>query len=77
MEKSNTHNIEESIREKHQLKTPSLYYQSSGNPQQHTKRISSIAILLSLYSTDIAHGLPRPEYIGYTSPPSSYFLVQF
>ena len=64
MKKSNTNNTEDITRGKHQNKTPTLYYQSSGDPQQHTKIISSKAILLSLYFDDVNHGLPRPHYIG-------------
>ena len=61
------HNTKDITWGKHQPKTPSLYYQSSGNPQQHTKRIILKSILLPLYFDDLDHRLPRPQYIGHKS----------
>ena len=75
MEKSVTHNTEDITRGKPQPKTPTLYYHTSGNHAQVTKRISSQAILLSLQSNNIAHRLNKHNICPPQALKASYFLA--
>ena len=64
----------------HQHKTPTMYYQSSGNPLHNTKRISSQAIQFSMNYEDMKICLmnqPSPVYKGFTYGPIPISLRSF
>ena len=62
---------------KDQHKTPTMYYQSSGNPLHNTKRISSQDIQFLMNYEDMKICLmnhPSPVYIGFPYGPYVVFL---